>query len=275
MSKKTEPTCEFFKGKISLQPKIAIILGTGLGSLAKEIQVIDEFPYSEIPGFRTSTVQGHSGRLLFGTLDEVPVMAMQGRLHYYEGYSMEEITFPIRVMKQLGIETLMVSNAAGGLNPDFIPGDIMLITDHINLFPENPLRGKNDDEIGPRFPDMGNAYNKELIRDAEKISMKWDIPIKKGVYVGTQGPTFETPAEYRYFRIIGGDTVGMSTVPEVIVANHCGISCFGISVVANVGLDANLSSVTHEEVQINTEAAQTKLTVLFKELVKEICRKTN
>ncbi len=258
----------FFENKLSLRPQIAIILGTGLGNLAQEIEITDEFAYSDIPGFKTSTVAGHSGRLLFGSLAGTPVMAMQGRFHYYEGYSMNEITFPIRLMKMLGIKTLMVSNAAGGLNPDFIPGDIMLISDHINLFPENPLRGKNNDEFGPRFPDMSNAYDKELIRKAEDIAAKHNIPLKKGVYVGTQGPTYETLAEYRYFRIIGGDTVGMSTVPEVIVANYLGIDCFGISVVANVGLDANLSSITHEEVQANTQMAQTKLTLLIKEMVK-------
>jgi len=260
----------YFENKLSVHPEIAIILGTGLGNLAQEIEITEEFAYSEIPGFKTSTVEGHSGKLLFGTLAGVPVMAMKGRFHYYEGYSMQEVTLPIRLMKQLGIKTLIVSNAAGGLNPDFTPGDIMLITDHINLFPENPLRGKNDNRFGTRFPDMSNAYDKELIRKAEKIAEKHHIPLQKGVYVGTQGPAYETLAEYRFFRIIGGDTVGMSTVPEVIVANHAGIACFGISVVGNVGLDANLSSVTHEEVQENTEAAQEKLVVLVREMVKMI-----
>ena len=262
--------CAYIENRLSLRPEIAIILGTGLGNLAQEIEITNEFAYSDIPGFKKSTVEGHSGKLLSGTLAGVPVMAMQGRFHYYEGYSMNEVTFPIRVMKQLGVKTLMVSNAAGGLNPDFIPGDIMLITDHINLFPENPLRGKNDNRFGTRFPDMSNAYDKELIRKAENIAAKHKISLRKGVYVGTQGPTYETLAEYRYFRIIGGDTVGMSTVPEVIVANHAGIACFGISVVGNVGLDANLSSVTHEEVQENTKTAQAKLTLLFGEMVKEI-----
>ena len=262
----------YFENKLSIHPEIAIILGTGLGSLAQEIEITDEFAYSDIPGFKKSTVEGHSGKLLFGTLAGVPVMAMQGRFHYYEGYSMNEVTLPVRLMKRLGVKTLMVSNAAGGLNPDFIPGDIMLITDHINLFPENPLRGKNDDEIGTRFPDMSNAYDKNLIQKAENIAAKHNIPLRKGVYVGTQGPTYETPAEYRYFRIIGGDTVGMSTVPEVIVANHAGIACFGISVVGNIGLDVNPIHVTHEEVQTNTKTAQAKLMLLFREMVKEIGR---
>ena len=270
MWEEIKKTCAYLENRLSIRPEIAIILGTGLGELAQEIEITAEFPYSGIPGFKASTVDGHSGRLVFGALAGVPVMAMQGRFHYYEGYSMDEVTFPIRVMKQLGIKTLMVSNAAGGLNPDFIPGDIMLITDHINLFPEHPLRGKNNDEIGPRFPDMSNAYNKDLIRKAEHIAAKHHIPLKKGVYVGSQGPTYETLAEYRYFRIIGGDTIGMSTVPEVIVANHAGIACFGVSVVANVGLDANLSVVTHEEVQTNTRTAQAKLTLLFSEMVKAI-----
>lgn len=270
MWEEVKKTCAYLENKISIHPEIAIILGTGLGELAQEIEITGEFAYSDISGFKTSTVDGHSGKLLFGTLAGIPVMAMQGRFHYYEGYSMDEVTFPIRVMKQLGIKTLMVSNAAGGLNPDFIPGDIMLITDHINLFPENPLRGKNNDEIGTRFPDMSNAYDKDLIRKAENIALKHNISLKKGVYVGAQGPTYETQAEYRYFRIIGGDTIGMSTVPEVIVANHARIACFGVSVVANVGLNENLSSVTHEEVLENTKTAQVKLTLLFKEMVKAI-----
>ena len=268
MLKEIDKAYEYLESRTSLRPEIAIVLGTGLGALAEEIKVVNAFAYSDIPGFRSSTVAGHSGKLLFGTLAGVPVVAMQGRLHYYEGYSMEEITFPIRLMKRLGVKILMVSNAAGGLNPDFVPGDIMLITDHINLFPENPLRGKNDDTIGVRFPDMSNAYDKQLIQKAEAIALKWNIPLKKGVYVGSQGPAYETPAEYRFFRIIGGDTIGMSTVPEVIVANHAGIACFGVSVVANVGLDPNAPKVTHEEVQINTLTAQAKLSLLFSEMVK-------
>jgi purine-nucleoside phosphorylase len=272
MWEEVKKTSAYLENRLSIRPKIAIILGTGLGELAQEIEIAAEFPYSDIPGFKASTVDGHSGRLLFGTLAGVPVMAMQGRFHYYEGYSMNEVTFPIRVMKQLGIKTLMVSNAAGGLNPDFVPGDIMLITDHINLFPEHPLRGKNNDEIGARFPDMSNAYDKDLIRKAENIAAKHNIPLKKGVYVGSQGPTYETLAEYRYFRIIGGDTIGMSTVPEVIVANHAGIVCFGVSVVANIGLDDNLGVVTHEEVQTNTRTAQARLTLLFSEMVKAVTK---
>ncbi|MBO4529750.1 MAG: purine-nucleoside phosphorylase [Paludibacteraceae bacterium] len=256
------------KERTKLRPRIAIVLGTGLGSFADKISVVDTIPYNEIPGFKTSTVQGHSGKLLFGTLDGIEVMAMQGRLHYYEGYTMQEITFPIRVMKEFGIKVLMVSNAAGGLNPDYIPGDIMIIKDHINLFPEHPLHGPNIEELGVRFPDMSNAYDKKLIALSDEINQRLSLNLKKGVYVGTQGPTFETLSEYRYFRIIGGDSCGMSTVPEVIVANHAGLSVFGVSVISNVGVDANLSNVTHEEVQQNTLLAQDKLAVLFTEMVK-------
>ena len=259
---------DFLMTKTVLKPKIAIVLGTGLGDFAKKIDVVDTIPYQEIPHFKTSTVQGHSGKLLFGRLGRVEVMAMQGRLHYYEGYSMQDITFPIRVMKALGVQVVMVSNAAGGLNPDYIPGDVMIIKDHINLFPEHPLHGPNIEELGTRFPDMSNAYDKKLIEVAEEFSKKCNLNLKKGVYVGTQGPTFETLAEYRYFRIIGGDSCGMSTVPEVIVANHAGLSVFGVSVISNVGCDANLSNVTHEEVQQNTLLAQDKLATLFTMMVK-------
>ncbi|MBR2260110.1 MAG: purine-nucleoside phosphorylase [Paludibacteraceae bacterium] len=269
MLKKIKESCSCLNKRTSMRPKIAIVLGTGLGSFAEKISVKDAIPYSEIPGFRTSTVQGHSGKLLYGTLEGIEVMAMQGRLHYYEGYSMQEITFPVRVMKEFGIRVLMVSNAAGGLNPEYIPGDVMIIKDHINLFPEHPLHGPNIEELGVRFPDMSNAYDKKLIAYSDEIDKKFDMGLKKGVYVGTQGPTFETLSEYRYFRIIGGDSCGMSTVPEVIVANHAGLSVFGVSVISNVGVDANLSNVTHEEVQQNTLLAQDKLALLFTEMVKK------
>lgn len=258
------------KNRVSIRPKIAIVLGTGLGPLADDIDVIEAIPYSLIPGFKTSTVQGHSGKLIFGTLAGVPVMAMQGRLHFYEGYSMADIVFPERVMWRMGVKVLMVSNAAGGLNPKYVPGDIMLIQDHINLFPEHPLRGENDERMGTRFPDMGNAYDRDLIALAEEIADEESFPLRKGVYVGTQGPTFETLAEYRYFRVIGGDSVGMSTVPEVIAARHCGLRCFGVSVIANVGLDAESNAVSHEEVQQNTKKAQENLSLLFTEMVRRM-----
>lgn len=266
--KEIKASGDYLRKRTALRPTVAIVLGTGLGSFAERIVVTDTIPYSDIPGFKTSTVQGHSGKLIFGYVAGVPVMAMQGRLHYYEGYTMQEITFPVRVMKEFGIKTLMVSNAAGGLNPEYVPGDIMIIKNHINLFPEHPLHGPNIEELGTRFPDMSNVYDKELIKKAEKIGEKFRIPLKFGVYVGTQGPTFETLAEYRYFRIIGGDSCGMSTVPEVIVANHAGMSVFGVSVISNVGVDANLSNVTHEEVQRNTLLAQENLATIFTEMVK-------
>ena len=215
--KKISESCDYLKSRSEIRPKVSIVLGTGLGNFAEKIAVSDTIPYSEIPHFKVSTVQGHSGCLIFGHIDGVPVMAMKGRLHYYEGYTMQEITFPIRVMKAMGIETVMVSNAAGGLNPEYVPGDIMIIKDHINLFPEHPLHGPNIEELGTRFPDMSNAYDKALVKRALEVGEEKGFGLKCGVYVGTQGPTFETLAEYRYFRIIGGDTVGMSTVPEVPV----------------------------------------------------------
>lgn len=269
MLQRIEATCAYLKSQTELRPEIAIILGTGLGGLTEEISVEKEIPYSQIPGFVQSTVAGHSGKLIFGTIAGVPVMAMQGRFHFYEGYPMKDVTYPEVVMKGMGIKYLMVSNAAGGLNPEFKAGDIMLITDHINLFPEHPLRGKNEDSIGTRFPDMNNAYNRDLIVLAEKVAASNNIPYKKGVYVGTQGPTFETVAEYKYFRLIGGDTCGMSTVPEIIVAHWAGIKCFGVSIVSNALGDAlNGIETNHEEVQRNTNIAKDNLKVLFREMVK-------
>ena len=229
-------TAEYIKSRISDIPQIAIILGTGLGALVDHIEDKQFIPYTDIPNFPVSTVEGHSGNLIFGNLGSKRVMAMQGRFHYYEGYDMKQVTFPIRVMKALGIQTLFVSNAAGGMNPTFKIGDIMLITDHINLFPEHPLRGKNYNELGDRFPDMSEAYSRELIKTAQDIAEEKNIRIVLGVYVGTQGPTFETPAEYRYFHRIGGDAVGMSTVPEVIVARHSGMSVFAVSVITDLGV---------------------------------------
>ncbi len=236
-------------------PETAIILGTGLGSLVHEITDKYEINYSEIPNFPVSTVEGHSGKLIFGKLGNKDIMAMQGRFHFYEGYSMKEVTFPVRVMRELGIKTLFVSNAAGGTNPDFEIGDLMIITDHINLFPEHPLRGKNI-EYGPRFPDMSEAYSKELIAKALEIAQEKGIKVQQGVYLGTQGPTFETPSEYKMFHILGADAVGMSTVPEVIVANHCGIKVFGVSVITDLGVEGKIVEVSHEEVQKAADEAQ-------------------
>ena len=247
-------------------PETAIILGSGLGKLVDEITDKYEINYTDIPHFPVSTVEGHSGKLIFGKLGDKDIMAMQGRFHFYEGYSMKEVTFPVRVMRELGIKTLFVSNAAGGMNPDFEIGDLMIITDHINFFPEHPLRGKNI-EYGPRFPDMSEAYNKELIRKANEIAAEKGIKVQHGIYIGTQGPTYETPAEYKMFRILGADAVGMSTVPEVIVANHCGIRVFGISVITDLGVEGKIVEVTHEDVQKAADQAQPLMTTIMRELI--------
>ena len=269
MIEQIKQTADFIKSKVSQMPQTAIILGTGLGELVNHIDITEELNYQDIPNFPISTVEGHSGKLIFGQLGKKRVMAMQGRFHFYEGYNMQQVTFPVRVMKALGIRTLFVSNAAGGMNPDFKIGDIMIITDHINLFPEHPLRGKNYDELGPRFPDMGEAYSKRLIKDALKVAAQNGIVVRQGVYVGTQGPTFETPAEYRYFRTIGGDAVGMSTVPEVIVARHSGMEVFAVSVITDFGGMDEPEKVSHEEVQKAAAEAQPKMTAIMKGLINE------
>lgn len=266
MLQKIQETAEFLKSKMRTSPETAIILGTGLGSLVNEITEKYEIEYKDIPNFPLSTVEGHSGKLIFGKLGGKEIMAMQGRFHFYEGYSMKEVTFPVRVMRELGIKTLFVSNAAGGMNPEFIIGDLMIITDHINMFPEHPLRGKNI-PYGDRFPDMSTAYDKELIAKAKEIADEKGIRVVEGVYLGTQGPTFETPAEYRMFRRMGGDAVGMSTVPEVIVARHCGIRVFGISVITDLGLEGIVVECSHEEVQKAADEAQPKMTTIFREII--------
>ena len=256
MLEKINQTADYLRSKVSDMPKIAIILGTGLGPLADMIEDKVVIPYSEIPNFPVSTVQGHKGNFFFGNLAGKRVMAMQGRFHYYEGYDMKTVTFPVRVMRALGAETLIVSNAAGGMNKEFRVGDVMVITDHINLFPENPLRGKNYDELGTRFPAMTEAYSKRLVAIADRLAAEKNIRLMHGVYVGTPGPTFETPAEYEYFRVIGGDAVGMSTVPEVIVAIHGGMEVFGLSIITDLGGKDITEVPTHEEVQkaaINAE----------------------
>ena len=248
-------------------PKTAIILGTGLGQLASEITDKHEIPYEEIPNFPVSTVEGHSGKLIFGKLGGIDILAMQGRFHFYEGYSMKEVTFPVRVMYELGIKTLFVSNAAGGMNPQFKIGDLMIITDHINFFPEHPLRGKNF-PTGPRFPDMHETYDQQLIRLATDIAKEKNIRVTYGIYIGVQGPTFETPAEYKMYRLFGADAVGMSTVPEVIVAHHCGIRTFGISVITDLGGFDDPVEVSHEEVQEAANAAQPYMTAIMREMIK-------
>ncbi len=270
MLEKIKETAEYIRSQMTTQPHIGIILGTGLGNLATQITDRLEIPYKSIPNFPISTVEGHSGKLIIGKLGGVDVMAMQGRFHYYEGYNMKEVTFPVRVMHAVGIDTLFVSNASGGVNPDFEIGDLMIITDHINVFPEHPLRGKNYNELGPRFPDMSEAYDKQLIAKAKQIASENNIRVVEGVYVGTQGPTFETPAEYRYFRAIGGDAVGMSTVPEVIVANHAGMRVFGMSIITDLGVPGKIVEVSHEEVQEIGNRAQPLMTLIMTRLIQQI-----
>lgn len=260
-------TADYISSKVANIPQTAIILGTGLGALVDHIEDKQYIPYTEIPNFPISTVEGHSGNLIFGKLGDKQVMAMQGRFHYYEGYDMKQVTFPVRVMKALGIKTLFVSNAAGGMNPSFEIGDIMIINDHINLFPEHPLRGKNYNELGDRFPDMSEPYSHRLINEAKEIAKEKGIRVVEGVYVGTQGPTFETPAEYRYFHRIGGDAVGMSTVPEVIVARHGGMEVFAVSVITDLGVEGIVEKVSHEEVQKAAQKAQPRMMEIMRELV--------
>ncbi|NDV97142.1 purine-nucleoside phosphorylase [Dysgonomonas sp. 521] len=270
MLEKIHETASFIKSKVEVIPNIAIILGTGLGELVHEISDKKEMPYEVIPNFPLSTVEGHSGKLIFGKLGGKPVLAMQGRFHYYEGYTMKEVTFPIRVFQALGIQYLFVSNASGGMNGSFDIGDIMLIDDHINMFPEHPLHGKNYKELGTRFPDMSEAYNKELRLMAMDIAKDNNIKLQHGVYVGTQGPTFETPAEYNWFRIIGGDAVGMSTVPEVIVANHAGMKVLAFSIITDIGIIGKIVEVTHEDVQEAAKIAQPKMAYIMQEVIRRL-----
>ena len=270
LRKQITEAVNFIRTKTKLEPKIGIILGTGLGGLAKEINPETVIDYEEIPHFPISTVESHHGKLIFGELSGKTVVAMQGRFHYYEGYSMKQITFPVRVMKFLGVEYLLISNAAGGLNPLFRKGDLMIITDHINLLGDNPLIGPNDDELGPRFPDMSEPYSKELIELAEEIALEEKIRVQKGVYVAMTGPNLETRAEYRFLRIIGADAVGMSTVPENIVANHMGMKVFGISVITDECFPEALQPLTVEDVIKVANEAEPKLTKIMKRLVEKI-----
>lgn len=263
-------TVSWLRPYIPAETQTGIILGTGLGELANAITDKKEIPYEDIPHFPVSTVEGHSGRLIVGRLAGKPVLAMRGRFHYYEGYSMKEVTWPVRVMQLLGIKYLFVSNAAGGMNNTFKVGDIMLIEDHINLFPEHPLRGKNLPELGTRFPDMSEAYDAGLRKLAADIAEQNNIKLQFGVYVGTQGPTFETPAEYNYFHIIGGDAVGMSTVPEVIVARHGGMKVLAFSIITDLGVYGKIVEVTHEEVQKAAHIAQPKMAFIMEEVIRRI-----
>jgi len=269
MLQKIKQTTDYIQRCVDFQPEVGIILGTGLGNLANEIEVYKTLSYSEIPNFPVSTVEGHKGQLVFGYLSGKKVVAMQGRFHYYEGYTMEQVTFPVRVLKMLGIKLLIVSNASGGMNTSFKVGDIMVITDHINHFGTNPLIGKNIDELGPRFPEMSEAYDKRYIKKAFEVAEKNNIHLQKGVYIGVTGPTFETPAEYKFFHIAGADAVGMSTVPEVIVARHMGLPVFALSVITDMGIGTT-EKPTHEEVQKAAAAAEPRMTTIIIEMLKEI-----
>jgi purine-nucleoside phosphorylase len=260
----------YIKSKTSVEPTIGIILGTGLGGLVKEISIIDEIPYAEIPHFPVSTVESHSGKLIFGELGGKKVMAMQGRFHYYEGYNMQQVTFPVRVMKLMGIQRLFVSNASGGVNPDFEVGEIMIQNDHINLFPAHPLIGKNIDELGPRFPDMSEPYDPEMIGLAQQIAQENNIRVAVGTYAGLTGPTLETPAEYSYVRAIGADAVGMSTVPEVIVARHMEIPCFAISIITDLGVPGKIQKVSVQDVIEVASRQEPKMTLIMRELISRI-----
>lgn len=267
MLEKYKATAAFIQEKIQDTPDFAIVLGSGLGALKKEVQPICTLKYEEIPNFPQTTVVGHGGSLIYGELEGKKVLMMSGRFHYYEGYSMEQVTFPFRVFHLLGIKNLIVSNASGGVNPSFNVADIMLITDHINMMPEHPLRGKNLDTFGPRFVDMSVPYDREMLSLAEAVAKEENIDIKKGVYLGLQGPTFETPAEYGMVRALGGDAVGMSTVPEVIVARHQGMNCFGVSIITDLGGPEISFAVSHEEVLAAADKAMPNVIKIVKGVV--------
>lgn len=268
MWNKIQNTVTVLKSKGIEHLDFGIVLGTGLGNLSNEIDIDIRIPYEEIPDFPVSTVEGHHGELIYGNLGGKKVLAMRGRFHYYEGYPMEQVIFPIRVMKFLGVEKLIVSNASGGVNPNFSVGDIMLITDHINMMPEHPLRGPNDKRFGPRFVDMHEPYDLVMLKELESVANNLNITVQKGVYLALQGPTFETPAEYRMVKLVGADTVGMSTVPEVITAKHLGMKCVGLSVITDLGVEGQVVEVSHEEVQAVAKIAEktvAKLVIQFLE----------
>ncbi len=261
---------DYIRSKTETVPNVGIVLGTGLGGLAKEIEADAVIPYSEIPGFVSSTVEFHKGRLIIGNLSGQQVVAMQGRLHYYEGFSMQEITFPIRVMKSLGASILVISNAAGGMNSDFRKGDLVIINDHINLLGDNPLIGVNNDELGPRFPDMSKPYSERLAQLAKDVAKKNNIDVREGVYVAVAGPSLETRAEYRFLRMIGADMVGMSTVPENIAAVHMGMDVLGITIISDICLPDSLEPIDINEIIKTCESAEPKLTFLIREVINKI-----
>lgn len=267
---KINETLKVVRSKTSKEYPVGIILGTGLGGLVKEIDIDVEIDYSELPHFPLSTVESHQGKLIFGKINGKDVVAMQGRFHYYEGYTMQQITYPVRVMKFLGVKTLLVSNACGGMNPLYKRGDIMIIVDHINLLGDNPLIGKNEDSFGPRFPDMSEPYDQALIELAENIALKNEIRVQKGVYVAVPGPNLETKAEYRFLRAIGADVVGMSTVPENIVANHSGMKVLGISIVTDECFPDSLKPVDVKEIIATAMETEPKMTLIMKEVIKAL-----
>jgi len=262
-----QETVNYIKNKTNFTPEYGVILGSGLGSFTDDIKVEFTLPYNEIPNFPVSTVEGHKGALVFGTIGDKKVVAMQGRFHYYEGYSMQEVTFPVRVMKYIGVTKLVVSNASGGVNPNYKVGTIAIITDHINMLPEHPLRGKNDNRFGPRFVNMSEPYSPKMIAKIKEIAKEVNIELQDGVYMGLQGPTFETLHEYKMVKALGADCVGMSTVPEVIVARHMELETFGISVITDIGSEEHLESITHEEVLKAAREAEPKVRQLIKELI--------
>jgi purine-nucleoside phosphorylase len=272
MIEKIQNAANFLKDKYSSTPKVGLILGSGLGVLADEIENPVKIPYNEIPDFPVSTVEGHAGQLVFGLLNGVEVVAMQGRFHFYEGYSMEKVTFPVRVMKELGVSMLIVTNAAGGVNESFEAGDLMIITDHINFMGTNPLIGPNDSKLGARFPDMSEAYSKDLRAQAKEIAGRLNMNVKEGVYFGNPGPVYETPAEIRMVRTLGGDAVGMSTVPEVIVARHSGMKVLGISCISNMAAGILDQPLTHDEVIETTERVKANFLLYIKEIVNSIAK---
>ena len=267
MWEKVQQTVSYIKERIDFKPEYCVILGSGLGSFTDEMQVKFTLPYNEIPNFPVSTVQGHKGALVFGTIGEKKVVAMQGRFHYYEGYSMTEVTFPVRVMKFLGVEKLVVSNASGGVNPSYKVGSVVMITDHINMTPEHPLRGKNDERFGPRFVNMSEPYSRKMIAKVTELAKELNIEVHEGIYLGLQGPTFETLAEYKMVKILGADCVGMSTVPEVIVARHMDLETFGISVITDMGNEESIGTISHDEVLEAAKEAEPKVRSLIRELI--------
>ncbi|MBA2330977.1 MAG: purine-nucleoside phosphorylase [Chitinophagaceae bacterium] len=261
---------EYLQKFTSSKPEIAVILGSGLGNFTGEIKIEAEIPYEQIPHFPVSTVEGHHGKFIFGFMDGRSIIAMAGRFHFYEGYTAEDVVFPVRILKFLGIKTLLISNAAGGVNPTFRVGELMIITDHISFATSNPLLGKNDEKLGPRFPDMSEPYKKVLIEKARLIARKLNIDVKEGIYFGVTGPTFETRAEYKMIHFLGGDAVGMSTVQEVIAANHIGLDVFAMSVITDIGIREEENIITHEEVLLAAKEAEPKFSLMFRELIRNI-----